>query len=280
MMFFINDIPILKGDNYHEWYRKLDLYFIMGELDWVLATPTPTEPVIPVREETDTDASWKQTELSYKKAKADYEKFYAKWFPANKKCVAVVKNTIEPAIMGSIPDSATVTEYLEKLKNQYTGSSKTYATQLIKQLVSERYNGGGIREHIHRMVNQNNMLKSLDLSFKEDHIVHLVFASLPKEFDTFVVNYNTQPHTWDVEKTIAMCVQEEERIKSANSGSLNYVNRKRNANFKGNFSFSSSEEKGSHQLQHRPQEGQVLVEKDQCLYCKERGHTRKTVTST
>jgi hypothetical protein len=58
----------------------------------------------------------------------------------------VVKNTIEPAIMGSIPDCATVTEYVEKLKNQYTGSSKTYATQLIKQLVSERYNGGGVAE--------------------------------------------------------------------------------------------------------------------------------------
>jgi hypothetical protein len=41
----------------------------------------------------------------------------------------VVKNTIEPAIMGSITDYATVTEYLEKLKNQYTGFSKTYATQ-------------------------------------------------------------------------------------------------------------------------------------------------------
>jgi hypothetical protein len=43
------------------------------------------------------------------------------------------------------------------------------------------------------MVNQNNKLKSLDHAFKEDHIVHLVFASLPKEFDIFVVNYNTQP---------------------------------------------------------------------------------------
>jgi hypothetical protein len=122
------------------------------------------------------------------------------------------------------------------------------------------------------MVNQNNKLKSLDLAFKEDHIVHLVFASLPKEFDTFVVNYNTQPHTWDIEKIIAMCVQEEERIRSTTGGSLNYVNKKKNTNFKGNFS-SSSKGKSSHQ--HRPQEGQALVEKDQCLYCKERGHYKK-----
>jgi hypothetical protein len=55
MMFSINDIPILTRDNYHEWYRKLDLYFIMGELDWVLATPTPRELVIPMRKDTDTD---------------------------------------------------------------------------------------------------------------------------------------------------------------------------------------------------------------------------------
>jgi hypothetical protein len=128
MMISINDIPILKGDNYNEWYRKLDLYFIMGELDWVLATPTPKEHVPPEREDTDTDASWKQTELAYKKARADYERLYAKWFAANKKCLAMVKNTIEPAIMGSIPDCPTIIEYLEKLKNQYTGSSKTYAT--------------------------------------------------------------------------------------------------------------------------------------------------------
>jgi hypothetical protein len=191
----------------------------------------------------------------------------------------VVKNTIEPAIMGSITDCATILEYLEKLMNQYTGSSKTYSTQLIKQLVSERYNGGGIREHIHRMVNQNNKLKSLDLAFKEDHIVHLVFASLPKEFDTFIVNYNTQPHTWDIEKTIAMCVQEEERIKSTTGGSLNYVNKKKNANYKGNFSSSSSsssKSKGSHQ--HRPQEGQALVEKDQFSTAKKGVTTRKTVT--
>jgi hypothetical protein len=104
----------------------------MGELDWVVTTPTPIEPVIPIREDTDTDVSWKQTELSYKKAKADYEMFYAKWVPANKKCLVVVKNTIERAIMGSIPDCAIVTEYFEKIKSQYTGFSNTYATQLIK----------------------------------------------------------------------------------------------------------------------------------------------------
>jgi hypothetical protein len=49
-----------------------------------------------------------------------------KWVNANKKCVVVIKNMIEPTIMGSIQ------EYLERIKSQFYGSSKTYATQLIK----------------------------------------------------------------------------------------------------------------------------------------------------
>ena len=42
--------------------------------------------------------------------------------------LAVIKNMIEPTIVGSIPECDTVTEYLDRIKSQFTGSSKTYAT--------------------------------------------------------------------------------------------------------------------------------------------------------
>jgi hypothetical protein len=75
-----------------------------------------------------------------------------KWVNANKKCVAVIKSMIEPIIMGSIQECDTITEYLERIKSQFYSSSKTYATQLIKQPMTEKYSGGGngtgIKEHI------------------------------------------------------------------------------------------------------------------------------------
>ena len=76
-----------------------------------------------------------------------YDLEHRKWVTTNKKCLAVIKNMIEPAIVGSIPECDTVTEYLDRIKSQFTSSSNTYATQLIKQLVIECYSGnGGIRE--------------------------------------------------------------------------------------------------------------------------------------
>jgi hypothetical protein len=99
--------------------------------------------------------------------------------------------------MGSIQECDTVPEYLERIKSQFYGSSKTYATQLIKQLMTDKYTGGGngngIREHISKMNHLNNKLKPMNLNLKEEFLVHVIFVSLPKEFDIFVVNYNIQP---------------------------------------------------------------------------------------
>jgi hypothetical protein len=94
--------------------------------------------------------------------------------------MAFIKNTIENAIAGSIVECTSVREFLEKIKSQFTGSSKVYATQLLKQLVTEKYTGGahGIREHILRMRNMASKLKPIDadLELKPALLVHLVMA--------------------------------------------------------------------------------------------------------
>ena len=151
-------------------------------MDWVVTSPCSTEIVAPVRETKENDATWqlKKGIMNPRRYPMAFE--HRKWVTANKKYLAVIKNTIEPAIVGSIPKCDTVTEYLDTIKRQFTGSSKTYATQLIKQLVIESYSGnGGIRARdassklwhcrlghisrgrIERLV-KNNILPPLELS--------------------------------------------------------------------------------------------------------------------
>ena len=53
----IKEIPTLKGDNYMEWKKKIDLAFILVEVDWVVTTPCPIEPMAPVRVTNESDAA-------------------------------------------------------------------------------------------------------------------------------------------------------------------------------------------------------------------------------
>jgi hypothetical protein len=46
--------------------------------------------------------------------------------------VSFIKNTIENVIVSSIAECASVGKYLERIKSEFTGSSKIYATQLLK----------------------------------------------------------------------------------------------------------------------------------------------------
>jgi hypothetical protein len=73
------------------------------------------------------------------------------------------------------------------------------------------------------MSNVAARLKPLDLTIKDGFLIYLIFNSLPKEFKTFEVNYNSMNDKCTLEKFIAMCVQEEERIKR-NNGSADSVN--------------------------------------------------------
>jgi hypothetical protein len=96
------------------------------------------------------------------------------------------------------------------------------------------------------MNNQASKLKLMDLALKEEFFIHLVFASLPKEYDTFVVNYNMQQEKWNLEKLMAMCAQEEDRIKVSNGGSINYLK----DNKKKNFNTNSSKAQGKAPMQN------------------------------
>ena len=101
-----------------------DLVFILAEVDWVVTSPCSTDSVAPVRETKENDAVWATKERDFESQKMSYDFKHRKWVTANEKCLAVIKNTIEPAIVGSIPECDMVPEYLDRIKSRFTGSSR------------------------------------------------------------------------------------------------------------------------------------------------------------
>jgi hypothetical protein len=73
---------------------------------------------------------------------------------------------------------------------------------------------------------------------------------------------------------MVMCVQEEDRIKAVNDGTLSFVkdNKRKNVNVNAN---SPSKPKGKGPMQHQPQQNRFAVNKDQCLYYKKEGYYKK-----
>ena len=79
----------------------------------------------PVRGTNEANAAWATRERDFTSQKMSYDLEHRKWVTVNKKYIAVIKNTIDPAIAGSIPECDTVTEYLERIKSQFTGESSS-----------------------------------------------------------------------------------------------------------------------------------------------------------
>jgi hypothetical protein len=146
-----------------------------------------------VRGENETDIAWTARECEHAPIVMKYDIEKAKWDQSDHKCLMVIKSSIVEAIRGAIPESTIAIEYLRKVEHHFTGSLKAYASTLIKRLVTEKYTGGGIREHIFRMSNMASKLKPINMELQTKFLIHLVFASLPKEYDSFEVNYNLHP---------------------------------------------------------------------------------------
>jgi hypothetical protein len=243
------------------------------EIDLALTTDAPKELEKPVLRDGETAQVFATRERDFTPIRMTYDLERAKWDASNRKCLMVIKSSIKEAIRGGIPDCETAKEYLKKVESLFTGSSKTYAGTIIKRLVTEKYSfDSGVREHILKMSNMASKLKTIDKGLKYEFLVHLVMSFLPKEFEAFKINYNSQPENWRIEKLVAICVHKEERIKDACGDSINHV--KYN---KKNFS-NSPQSKRSYFHDHKtssskgqdkaPMKEQDHVSKGVCRHCK------------
>jgi len=230
-MNLISNIEPLNGGNCSKWAEQVEMALALADIDLAVTTPCPTEPVALVRGQNEDAADWQERQRAHGVVQMKYDLERAKWNSSNRKCLMVIKSSVIDTIRGAIPDATTAVEYLKKVESQFVGSSKAYAQTLIQRMVTSKYIGGGIREHILKMSNMASKLKPMEMELPAPFIVHLVLASLPREFETFVVNYNISLEKWDLEKLFAMCVQEEERLKASHGDTLNFMKQNKRKNF-------------------------------------------------
>ncbi|CAH9110895.1 unnamed protein product [Cuscuta europaea] len=147
----------------------------------------------------------------------EQKRVYEQWERSNRMSLMVIKNSISVAIRGAIPDSENAKSYLDSVEEQFKGTSKAYASTLILKMLTTKYDGvSGVREHIMMMSDMSHKLKGMDMEISEGFLVHFIMTSLPTQFGPFKINYNTQKEKWQMSELIAMCVQEEERLKIEN----------------------------------------------------------------
>jgi hypothetical protein len=216
-------IDPLNGSNYSVWRERIEVMLALSELDYALQVQKPTEPEEGV------------PQYEHKLLQYSVEKM--KWEKSNRKCLMIIRSLIMDSIRGSIPECETAKEYLERVAIQFTGSSKAYASTLVSDFINMRYDGSGVRSYIQKMTSTVAKLnKYLGQNLPEEFVVHVIMKSLPKEYDTFHVHYNTTvKDKWNIDQLMAQCVQEEERLKSQRGDSLNYAqhqSKKKNYNSK------------------------------------------------
>ena len=84
-MTYIKDVSTLKGDNYGEWRKKVDLAFNCAQVDCVLTELKPKESPEPVRVTEDSDTEWQKKQREYAPLKMSYDLDNKKSGKANKK---------------------------------------------------------------------------------------------------------------------------------------------------------------------------------------------------
>ena len=99
-MTFISSIPSLNRSNYNTWREKLEIALALLDNDLAFISPCPTEPVDPVREANETDVAFATRQRDHVEVRMKYDLDRAKWDSSNRKCLMMIKGSIEDSIRG------------------------------------------------------------------------------------------------------------------------------------------------------------------------------------
>ena len=202
------------------------------------------------------------------------------WVKSNKMCLKIMKHSISETIKGVMPKTEKAKVFMIEIRNRFKRSDKAEVSSLLGRLTHASYNDhGNIREYIVELSDVVSKIRSFGLKIEDELLAYLVLNSLPSQFSTFQVNYNTQKDKWTLNELISQCVQEEERLsKQGKAHSVHLVTSGQGRNGKKKRKQGSDKQhSGSSVNQHQPedQSSRKRAKKNNCFFCKKPGHQKK-----
>ncbi|CAL9098064.1 unnamed protein product [Musa textilis] len=132
---------------------------------------------------------------------------YERWERSNRLSVMFIKTKITAGIRGSVDQHENVRDLLHAIDEQFVTSEKALASTLIMKFSSLRLtNVKGVREHIMQMRDIAAQLKKLEVDMSESFLVHYILNTLPYQYGSFKISYNTHKDKWSINELMTMCV--------------------------------------------------------------------------
>ena len=251
----ISSIPMLNDSNFKNWKEHVMTVLGCLDLDHVFRLDHPAALT--------------------NESTPDQKSAYEKWERSNRVSLGMMKLTIPESIKGSISEENDAKAFLKEVSDRYAINEKVETSTILAKITTMRHNGkGSIREYILEMSNLAARLKALKLEMPEGIVVQLALNSLPIQYDTLKVSYNTQKEKWSLHELLAQCVQEEERLKRGKIESAHLAstssdpgNKKRKRTTKGKEPAVT----GAFGHQEQKKRDSIIT----CFFCKKNGHLKK-----
>ncbi|GKU97061.1 hypothetical protein SLEP1_g10245 [Rubroshorea leprosula] len=247
----------LKGPNYSDWKRNLNIVLTAEKLVHVLNE----EPPIMLEPGADDDA----------------QEAYQLWFDHDSLAKCYILASLENRLQKQHEKMATAKDIMASLKEMFGQQNRSARQSAMKGLMSTKMTEGTpVHDHVMTMIGFINELESLGSEMDNETKIDAILSSLPDSFNQFVLNFNMNKMVVTLPELRNMLQRAEELIKKekpvimiaekGKSSKPKYKNKKRN--FGNNKGFKQIPGGNAKKVKRDKSE-------DACHFCGKKGHWKR-----
>ncbi|XP_019150077.1 PREDICTED: uncharacterized protein LOC109146860 [Ipomoea nil] len=170
-----------NGLNFAEWHEQIQFHLGVLDLDLALLNDKPA--------------------AINDNSSDDDVAFHQAWEKSNKLSLMLMRMTLGNNIKSTIPKFDSAKDMLKHVEeNSHSEcADKAQADTLMSKLTNMKFDGScSMHDHVTEMLSLAAKLKSMGMDVSDTFLVQFILNSLPLEYETFQVNYNSIKDKWNV----------------------------------------------------------------------------------